>query len=121
MTAAVFAIAVPSASAQAPTRDAYGGTNPLPPLGEVQGNVNTGGDKDVVPPPGGVLGDANAGANNDVVPAGRPATVRENAVDAPVATGGSLPFTGFDAWLIAGGGILMLGFGAALRRLSSNQ
>ncbi len=33
-------------------------------------------------------------------------------------TGGNLPFTGLDLGLIAGGGVLLLGFGMGIRRLS---
>lgn len=40
---------------------------------------------------------------------------------APVADSGSLPFTGFDAALIAGGGLLLLAGGFVLRRIARPQ
>ena len=36
----------------------------------------------------------------------------------PAASAGSLPFTGLDVGLMAAGGLLLLGFGLAMRRLS---
>lgn len=53
----------------------------------------------------------------------RPSAGEESApVSAPVATDtASLPFTGFDAALIAGGGLLLLAGGFALRRIARPQ
>jgi hypothetical protein len=40
------------------------------------------------------------------------------AVQAEVDGGGALPFTGLDVGLLIGGGLLLVGVGASLRRLS---
>lgn len=91
----------------APTQQVYGN-----PAGDVLGNVTTGGQDDVIPPPGG----GTAPADDDEVPVTTPR--RESGVDeTPVpSAGGDLPFTGFEAALVAMAGLALLGTGLAVRR-----
>ena len=67
-----------------------------------------------------VLGEVGTVDNGGGPSAGDPqATERSVPVSAPVtADSGSLPFTGFDAALIAGGGMLLLAGGFVLRRVA---
>ncbi len=94
-----------------PTKDAYAG-----PQGQVLGNFGGGGQDDVVPPPAGPAGEE--------APTPRKTTPVERGVDAPVPTAsvarGELPFTGFEAGLVALFGALLLGSGFAMRRASRN-
>jgi hypothetical protein len=81
------------------------------PKGEVLNVVNGGGPADVVP--GGAAGQGNASP----VPA-----VRESGGTTPVAApAGSLPFTGFQAGLVALAGLALLGTGVAMRRVSRSN
>ena len=87
------------------------------PTGQVLNVVNGGGPADIVPGPG-------AGGEGDSEPNPTP-TRREGGSDAPtpVATtpGGSLPFTGFEAGLVALAGLALLGTGFAMRRMSRSE
>ena len=66
----------------------------------------------------GEVGTADSG-NGPSSGAGPSASETSAPVSAPVmADGGSLPFTGFDAALIAGGGLLLLAGGFVLRRVA---
>lgn len=99
---AVLLSAAP-AVAQDPTRDAYGGA------GNVASEVAT---KDQgVNPGSGVQGTTAEGV--------RPATAAGTTTAAvrPLR-GDELPFTGLDLGLVAGGGILLLGLGFGVRRVS---
>ena len=50
---------------------------------------------------------------------GKPKTSRPQTTTTPVAKSqGTLPFTGLDLALVAGGGVLLVGTGASLRRLT---
>jgi hypothetical protein len=108
----VLALAVPALAQTTvnPTTDAYGG-----PQSQVLGNFDGGGQNDVVPPPA-----EPAGGEAPTPAAPRTTTPTERGVDAPtpsVATG-ELPFTGFEAGLVALFGMLLLGTGFAMRRAS---
>ena len=95
-----------------PTTDAYGG-----PQSQVLGNFDGGGQNDVVPPPAAPSAPASGEADTPSAPATTPT---ERGVDTPtpsVATG-ELPFTGFEAGLVALFGALLLGTGFAMRRAS---
>ncbi len=115
----VLGVALP-ASAQTtvnPTTDAFGGPQSL-----VLGICDGGGQDDVVPPP------AEPAAGEADNPPSAPAeetTPVERGVDAPVPTAavptGELPFTGFEAGLVALFGMLLLGTGFAMRRASRNS
>jgi len=117
--AVIAALAVTGpASAQelktTPVQEIYGS----PGSGEVLNTVGTGGNGTIPPPGGGggVQGANSNGGENTVAPA---APRREAGADAPVvATGDSLPFTGFEAGLVAMLGLALLGAGFAMRRLS---
>ena len=86
---ASFAFAAP-ALAQDSATDAYGGQPGI--LGEIETVEPGGGDDGSTPTP---------------------------PADTPVArSGDSLPFTGFDAFLMAAGGIMLLSVGLAMRRLA---
>jgi hypothetical protein len=105
----ILAFAVPAVAQTSPTADAYGGQQ-----GEVLGNFNGGGQDDVIPPP------AEAAPGGGAAPA-TPAVPRvENGVDVPTpsVTEGSLPFTGFEAGLVALAGLALVGTGFAMRRAS---
>jgi hypothetical protein len=106
----VLVFAVPAIAQTSPTKDAYGGQQ-----GEVLGNFNGGGQDDVVPPP------AEAAPNDRGSAPTTPSVPRvENGVDTPTpsVTSGSLPFTGFEAGLVALAGLALVGTGFAMRRAS---
>jgi hypothetical protein len=107
--AALCALAVAgSAFAQSasPAQDVYN------PKGEVLNVVNGGGPADIVP--GAAAGQGNA------KPA--PSVRRESGGSTPVAApAGSLPFTGFQAGLVALAGLALLGTGVAMRRVSRSN
>lgn len=107
LISALLALAIPAPAAfaqDAPNAldDTYTSDQQI--LGEV-GTVDTGNDDDE----GG-----SAPSQGEVTPA------EEAPVAAPVelADSGNLPFTGFDAALIAGGGLLLLAGGFVLRRVA---
>lgn len=103
----VLTMAVPVLAQTSPTTDAYGGQQ-----GEVLGNFTPGGTNDVVPPP-------TAGDTGPTAPRETNATPVERGADAPVTpsvAAGSLPFTGFEAALVALAGLALLGSGFAMRR-----
>lgn len=122
---AFFLAAVPAA-AQGPTGNAYGGQGSV--ASEVLGSASsspavTGGSS------GPVTSAANAGSSGGVAPAA--ATLGTREADQTVAqatesapsgpaplSGDDLPFTGFDLLLASTGGLLLLGIGIAVRRLS---
>jgi hypothetical protein len=111
MLAAVFALAVSaSAFAADPAQDVYN------PTGEVLNVVNGGGPADIVPGPG-----TSAGGGGNAKPV--PATRRESGGNTPVAAAptGSLPFTGFEAGLVALAGLALVGTGFAMRRVARNN
>ena len=106
-----LALAVPAAAQTSPAQTIYGN-----PAGDVLGNVNTGGGNDVIPAPTGDEG-APAGQDNENVPVSAPR--RESGGDtvpAAPSAGGSLPFTGMEAGLVALAGLALLGTGLAVRR-----
>src|SRR4051794_23918844 len=96
-------VAGPVFAQSSPAQDVYGN-------GGVLGVVNGGGPADIVPGPG----TSNGGGGN----APTPTVVRESGgnTPAPAATTGSLPFTGFQAGLVALLGLGLLGGGLAMRR-----
>src|SRR5688500_247189 len=104
---AVLALSVgSSAFAQDPAQRVYN------PGGEVLTVVNGGGPADIVPGPG-AGGEGNA----------NPTPVRrESGADAPTPAAatptGNLPFTGFEAGLVAIAGLALVGTGFAMRRMS---
>ena len=103
-----LALAVPAFAQTSPTQSAYSGKQ-----GDVLGNFDGGGQDDVVPPPAAPAGD-------DAPTPPQQTTPIERGGDAPtpsVATG-ELPFTGFEAGLVALFGALLLGSGFAMRRAS---
>ncbi|HEX6390336.1 MAG TPA: hypothetical protein VFZ89_12830 [Solirubrobacteraceae bacterium] len=104
---AMFATAAP-ASAQ--TGNAYGGEGNV--LGEV-----TQGTAGVQSPAGNSQGEAGEPREG-----GEPATASHAAGPggATAATSGSsLPFTGFDVLLLIAGGLMLIGVGAGVRRLTA--
>jgi hypothetical protein len=105
MLATLFALSLSAAAfAQDPADTVYN------PSGEVLNVVNGGGPADIVP---GAGGEGNA---NPV-----PAVRRETGTDAPTpvaASPGSLPFTGFEAGLVALAGLALVGTGFAMRRVA---
>jgi hypothetical protein len=106
----VFAFAAPAAAQTSPTTDAYGGTQ-----SDVLGTFQGGGQDDVVPGPGAPATDEAPTPPKNTVPVERgdtppPAT--------PSVATGELPFTGFEAGLVALFGALLLGSGFAMRRAS---
>lgn len=110
----MFALALPGAAlAQtAPTKDAYGGNVPdivtgVPPAGEVKSGTAVGGSDDTVPP----------SEPRDVVESGAPRSAQPS-ISTPV---GNLPFTGLDVGLIAAGGLLLLGVGFGMRRITRHS
>lgn len=95
--ALLLALSIPSvAAAQDPVTDTYGGNGP--------------GIVDEVPG-GDVAPDVTGGGDN---------TTREGGSDAPDA-GGSLPFTGADLGLLAVGGLLLVGLGMGMRRVTRTR
>ena len=107
--------------------DAYGGKGPaVVGVTEVLGATETGGGEAVG---GTVNGEAIAGAPSGTAGVSGSAPASSGAPAAPVATAsapesvpsGSLPFTGLDLGLIAAGGLLLLGLGVGMRRLSSQS
>ena len=79
-----------------------------PGTGEVENTIAGGGPTDIVPP--------------DSAPAGptdSPTTPVERGAAPP--PGGDLPFTGFEAGLVALAGLALLGSGFALRRVSRSS
>lgn len=108
ITAALLSAA--PAVAHNPTRDTYGGR------GDVAAEVATG-----VDPGSGVRGTTAEGgrpanaAGDGVRPANAAGTT--TAAVKPLR-GDELPFTGLDLGLVAGGGILLLGLGFGVRRVS---
>jgi hypothetical protein len=112
VAALVLALAAPAfaQSTVSPTTDAYGG-----PQSQVLGNFGGGGQDDVVPPPA-----APAGGEAPTPNAPRTTTPVERGGDAPTpsVSTGELPFTGFEAGLVALFGALLLGTGFAMRRAS---
>jgi hypothetical protein len=85
------------------------------PSGEVLNVVNGGGPADIVPGPG-------AGGEGNAKPT---PTTREGGADAPTPVAatpsGSLPFTGFEAGLVALAGLALVGTGFAMRRISRSE
>lgn len=108
----MFAIALPASAQTAvtPTTDAYGG-----PQSQVLGNFGGGGQNDVIPPPAGP-----AGGEVPAPTSSRETTPVERGADVPTPTvaTGELPFTGFEAGLVALFGSLLLLTGFAMRRAS---
>jgi hypothetical protein len=110
--AAVFALSIGAtafAQATSPAQTVYNPTT------EVLNVVNGGGPADIVPGPG-AGGEGNA----------KPTPKRhESGGDAPtpVATtpSGDLPFTGFEAGLVALAGLALVGTGFAMRRMSRSN
>ena len=109
LLAALLALAVPAPAAfaqDAPTAldDTYTSDQQI--LGEV-GTIDTGGDDNGTAP--------SSGNKTENAP-----QTNEAPVAAPVelADSGNLPFTGFDAALIAGGGLMLLAGGFVLRRVA---
>lgn len=127
----IMLIWAPVAYAQAPPVDTYGGPGSVvgdvvggappaggPPSGDVLGEVVTGG------------GEADGGAPDVSTPAeegaGGVGGVTEGDVPGQTAPGGgptaaargTLPFTGLDLALMLAGGVLLLGVGLCVRRLS---
>ncbi len=105
-----LALAVPAIAQTSPTTNAYGGKQ-----GEVLNNFSGGGENDVVPGPG-------APATDKAPTPTKKSEPKERGGDAPVPTPavakGELPFTGFEAGLVALFGALLLGSGFAMRRAS---
>lgn len=103
-------LAAPAVAQTSPTADTYGGKQ-----GEVLNNFSGGGQEDVVPGPG-------APATDNAPTPPKKTTPVERGGDAPVPTPsvakGELPFTGFEAGLVALFGALLLGSGFAMRRAS---
>jgi hypothetical protein len=108
--AAVFALSI---GATAFAQDASPAQTVYNPTTEVLNVVNGGGPADIVPGPG-AGGEGNATPNR-----------RESGGDAPtpVATTptGDLPFTGFEAGLVALAGLALVGTGFAMRRISRSN
>ena len=110
--AAVFALSI---GATAFAQDASPAQTVYNPTTEVLNVVNGGGPADIVPGPG-------AGGEGNAAPT---PTRRESGGDAPtpVATtpSGNLPFTGFEAGLVALAGLALVGTGFAMRRMSRSN
>jgi hypothetical protein len=106
-----LAFAAPT-MAQTQVQTAPGQTVYTPPgTGEVQGTIGGGGPSDIVPPPSAPSN--QGGGATPTTPVERGAT--------PPAPGGDLPFTGFEAGLVALAGLALLGTGFALRRVSRSS
>jgi hypothetical protein len=104
----VAAFAAPAFAQTSPTQDAYGPGQ----VQQVQQVVGGGGGpSDIVPPPSGVAEEAE-----DVVPAKSKPVQVERGAQVPASTGG-LPFTGFEAGLVALAGLALVGTGFAMRRV----
>jgi hypothetical protein len=109
MLAVVFALSLSaSAFAQDPAQTVYN------PTSEVLNVVNGGGPADIVPSPGG-------GGEGNATPT---PTRHESGGNAPTPVAatpsGSLPFTGFEAGLVALAGLALVGTGFAMRRVARN-
>jgi hypothetical protein len=81
------------------------------PTGEVLNVVSGGGPSDTDKPP-------TAAADTGSAPA--PTVQRETAATPPAAKG-NLPFTGFQAGLVAAAGLALLGAGVAMRRFARHD
>ena len=104
-------LATTSAVAQtSPAQDVYN------PRGEVL-DVVQGGGSDTAPAGG-------SENNNNNTPPTQPVS-RESGADAPATTpavsSGELPFTGFEAGLVAVAGLALLGAGVAMRRVARSD
>lgn len=99
----VLVFAAPAFAQTSPTTDAYGG---------VKGGEVTGGPEDIVPPPAAGPADDE---DEDAVPAVRR---EQGGPPATTPTADSLPFTGFEAGLVALLGLGLLGAGVVARRTS---
>jgi hypothetical protein len=110
--AAAFALSI---GATALAQDASPAQTVYNPTTEVLNVVNGGGPADIVPGPG-------AGGEGNAKPTPKR---RETGGDAPtpVATtpSGDLPFTGFEAGLVALAGLALVGTGFAMRRMSRSN
>jgi hypothetical protein len=110
--AAVFAL---SSGATALAQDASPAQDVYQPTTEVLNVVNGGGPADIVPGPG-----AGGEGNANPTP-----TRRESGGDAPTPVAatpsGDLPFTGFEAGLVALAGLALVGTGFAMRRMSRSN
>lgn len=106
---ALLALAAPAFAQTAPTQQVYGGDQ-----GEVLGNFQGGGGEGIIPPPQNApeVADEQGGGAPDVAP-----TTRTERGAAP-STAGDLPFTGFEALLVALAGAALLGGGFAMRRVA---
>jgi hypothetical protein len=106
LLAAVFALTLSAtAFAQDPAQTVYN------PESEVLNVVNGGGPADVVPGPG-------KGGEGNAAPT---PTRHESGGNAPTpvaTTPGNLPFTGFEAGLVALAGLALVGTGFAMRRVA---
>jgi hypothetical protein len=109
MLAVLFALSAGStAFAQStPAQSVYN------PAGEVLGVTQGGGPADVVPSPG--------TANGTGTSPSTPSVTRETGAGTPATSTGSLPFTGFEAGLVALAGLALLGTGLAMRRVSRSN
>jgi hypothetical protein len=107
----VLAMAVPVFAQTSPAANAYGGQQ-----GEVLGNFNGGGQDDVIPPPAETA--PSGGGQQPDTPQPTNAVPTERGVDTPTpsVSSGDLPFTGFEAGLVALAGLALLGTGFAMRR-----
>src|SRR4051794_37178942 len=109
MLAALCALSIASAAfaqSASPAQDVYS------PKSEVLNVVSGGGPADIVP--GEAAGQGNAAPAAPVT--------HESGGSTPVAApAGSLPFTGFQAGLVALAGLALLGTGVAMRRVSRSN
>ena len=130
LTAMAMAVAVPTASAQSPVPNTYGGQagvvvqSTAPVVPQAGTTAAPQGATPVVPqtaPGGGVLDDGASGSDAPGVDAqGNPAAGAAPQA-AQAASDSELPFTGFDALLLALGGAVLLALGFAGRRLSRQE
>ncbi|MGI8728908.1 MAG: hypothetical protein ACR2LK_02770 [Solirubrobacteraceae bacterium] len=136
LTFAVAMIAAPpSALAQSPVGDAYGGQGAIPVVPLPGGTVSPDPPAAGVPAASSVAGAQDQGAADEGAPteavagiqdasAGRGPTEGDGqslAAGSQVLDARSLPFTGFDLLLLALGGVALLGLGFATRRLSRQR
>jgi hypothetical protein len=98
---AALMLAAPASAQTSPVTQVYGGDQ-----GEVLGSFNGGGDE--IPPP------TESEEGGGTVPGDTTRTERGGG--APQVAAGSLPFTGFEAGLIALLGLSLLAGGLAMRR-----
>jgi hypothetical protein len=99
-----LAVAGPSFAQSSPAQDVYGN-------GGVLGVVNGGGPADIVPTPGTANG-------HGTIPTRTTIPTERGSNTPPATTTGSLPFTGFQAGLVALIGLGLLGGGIAMRRVA---